>query len=897
MPDDTGGFSRFTAAQISIALQALQAWTDVANIAFSRADDGQGFSDTATILFGNYSTGAQGAAAFAHLPGDTATASIAGDIWVNRTQAPNFDPAGLSYGHLTLVHEIGHAIGLSHPSVYNERASSFSYGANADYHQDSRQYTVMSYFSETSTQAWFGSYPTAPMLDDIAAAQRLYGVNITTRTGDTVYGFNSNADRSWFAVGAGADGQGPNGVIFAVWDAGGTDTLDFSGYAQKQIIDLRQGSFSNIGGLVGNVAIARGAVIENATGGFGDDQLIGNSVDNILTGNGGNDALDGGLGVDTAVFSGSRSEYSIMTSGRVVTVSHSTQGADTITNVEFLRFADLTLSVGPNGDVVTTGGASVSGDVTNDVIGGSGFVDTLFGSGGNDTIYGFAAADTLNGGSGDDFLFGGEGDDSLIGGTGKDTLDGGDGVDLVNYADSRSGVTVNLAAGTASSDGDEDSLVSIENVRGTSYNDVLIGNDSNNVLVGNGGADAMYGGRGNDSFHSGGHGVLVAPDIVKAQSVVNSDRSIAVSMDAAFNETSRPDISQSFGPPHATVTATSGGAPEWYSFTATARAEVIVDIDAASFDSVVRVYDASGALLATNDDGSTALGGDLGYDTDSALTFVAPADGIYFVEVSMWVSNTPQLTTQPPPSGGTFTLHVSVPRHPVEIAFRGSAMFGEEGDDTFYQGVSSDSANSGRSDDVIDGGDGADTVVYSSSRSSYTVTTLDGVTTVGGYAGQTGTDTLTNIEFLQFGLQRIAITPAGFVMIGTAAADIMNGADDDDVMESYGGDDYLYGADGDDTLNGGAGNDTLIGGTGLDAALYSGVRRQYEASSTVVSGNGEGADTLTSIEQARFVDGVLTFDASSQSAQVMRLYSAALNRTPDQAGLEANVAAFSAYGL
>ena len=58
---------------------------------------------------------------------------------------------------------------------------------------------VVSYFTENNTGADFGpSYPGTVMLDDIAAAQRTYGVNTTTRTGDTVYGFNSNADRPWF---------------------------------------------------------------------------------------------------------------------------------------------------------------------------------------------------------------------------------------------------------------------------------------------------------------------------------------------------------------------------------------------------------------------------------------------------------------------------------------------------------------------------------------------------------------------------------------------------------------------------------------------------------------------------------------------------------------------------
>lgn len=127
----------------------------------------------------------------------------------------------------------------------------------------------MSYWSETNTGANFGGYyAAAPLLDDIAAIQLLYGTNMSTRTGDTTYGFNSNTGRDFLTA---TSATSP--LIFAVWDAGGYDTLDFSGYSQNQVIDLRQGHFSNVGGLRGNVAIAQGAVIERAVGGSGSDTM------------------------------------------------------------------------------------------------------------------------------------------------------------------------------------------------------------------------------------------------------------------------------------------------------------------------------------------------------------------------------------------------------------------------------------------------------------------------------------------------------------------------------------------------------------------------------------------------------------------------------------------------
>ncbi|MCE1685442.1 M10 family metallopeptidase C-terminal domain-containing protein, partial [Enterobacter hormaechei] len=138
---------------------------------------------------------------------------------------------------------------------------------SAEYFEDTRAHTVMSYFSEKYTgQDFKGNYSSAPLLNDISAIQDLYGANMETRTGDTVYGFNSNTDRD-FMTATDANSK----LVFSVWDAGGEDTFDFSGFSQNQRINLNEGAFSDVGGLKGNVSIARGVVIENAIGGSGDD--------------------------------------------------------------------------------------------------------------------------------------------------------------------------------------------------------------------------------------------------------------------------------------------------------------------------------------------------------------------------------------------------------------------------------------------------------------------------------------------------------------------------------------------------------------------------------------------------------------------------------------------------
>lgn len=344
MPNGVTGFTPFNAAQILQAEKALQSWSDVANIRFVRVAEG-GYSNEASILFANYGSGESGAAAFAYYPGNTAHGSRSGDVWINASLSYNTNPTPTNYGGMVLVHELGHAIGLAHPADYDAApGKALTYAANADYYEDSRQYTVMSYFGEANTGGAFGGvYASSPLLDDIAAAQLAYGANMTTRTGDTTYGFNSNAGRDGFSASSAS-----TRLVFAVWDAGGVDTLDFSGYRVAQTIDLREGFFSSVGGQTGNVTIAMGAVIENAIGGAAADIITGNAAANRLIGGGGGDSLDGGRGLDSAGYSGRFAGYALSpltNGGWSVRDTVGADGADTIINIETLTFTDRTVSV------------------------------------------------------------------------------------------------------------------------------------------------------------------------------------------------------------------------------------------------------------------------------------------------------------------------------------------------------------------------------------------------------------------------------------------------------------------------------------------------------------------------------------------------------------------------
>ena len=118
-----------------------------------------------------------------------------------------------------------------------------------------------------------------------------------TRTDDTTYGFNSNTGKAETTLTSAADKPD-----FNVWDERGNDTFDFSGFKQDQIIDLRGGALSSVGGMRENVRIGEKRVIENAVGGHGNDRIIGNSADNVLTGGAGADTLVGGGGWNTFKF-------------------------------------------------------------------------------------------------------------------------------------------------------------------------------------------------------------------------------------------------------------------------------------------------------------------------------------------------------------------------------------------------------------------------------------------------------------------------------------------------------------------------------------------------------------------------------------------------------------------
>ncbi len=352
------GFQAFTPAQRQAAYRAFDLIADVVNLDFVEVADNQLQPGAANrrITFGTstsfpaWATGAADVNLDANEVVDGRVRIQSSETLFNffRWSAP-YDPGTRNFS--VLLHEILHGLGLPHPGDYNRNADEeITYANHADYAQDTGQYTVMSYFGPWESGAnHLGSYGSTLLLHDVAAMQLLYGANMTTRTGDTVYGFNSTAGRTSY------DFTINTKPVVTLWDAGGQDTLDCSGFAMNQIIDLREGLFSNVGGLTSNVSIAFGAVVENAVGGAGNDQLIGNAADNRLTGGGGADWLTGGAGYDFLIggagqdrarFEGRAEDYFMKqgADGRWVIVGDG--DSDLVEDVELIVFDDFTLAPG-----------------------------------------------------------------------------------------------------------------------------------------------------------------------------------------------------------------------------------------------------------------------------------------------------------------------------------------------------------------------------------------------------------------------------------------------------------------------------------------------------------------------------------------------------------------------
>ncbi|HEY0130567.1 MAG TPA: M10 family metallopeptidase C-terminal domain-containing protein, partial [Allosphingosinicella sp.] len=399
-------------AEKAVARESMILWDDL--IAPSIVEKvGKG----ADIVLANTTTGPAQAAAY--LPGNGEKRQ--GDVWT-MDPSVNWSNGWLqydSYGRTTLIHEVGHSLGLPHPGDYNFSDDKngdgvpdpITYVGDAFYAQDSKQYTIMSYFGawETGGQVINPALrqlanAQTPLLDDILAIQALYGADPTTRTGDTNYFSNSNAGNGVYDL-----ALNPYPYL-SIYDAGGEDTFDFSTANRSVFIDLRPGAFSsaaagavsleqanaivaeyneatsaakgdlplftsqaqvdaeaNFAGQLGhnrvlndtgvagvfatshrNISIAYNTVIENANGGSARDYLYGNDVSNKLNGNGGNDVLDGAKGNDILTGGAGADEF------RVSEIGFSDEIVDFTSGLDKIRLSEIDSNSGVAGNQAFT---------------------------------------------------------------------------------------------------------------------------------------------------------------------------------------------------------------------------------------------------------------------------------------------------------------------------------------------------------------------------------------------------------------------------------------------------------------------------------------------------------------------------------------------------------------
>ncbi|MEG4056465.1 calcium-binding protein, partial [Microcoleus sp. Pol7_B2] len=580
----------------------------------------------------------------------------------------------------------------------------------------------------------------------------------------------------------------------------GDDIID--GGTENDLLYGEQGN-DKLYGQSGNDIIQGNTGEDYAEGGSGRDFIQGNEGEDILYGQDGSDTIegnadddfiDGGNGQD--LLSGNTGDDRI----------YGQAGNDVIQgneNNDWLEGGDDQdiIDGGADDDDIygQAGEDNLFGSQGKDYIDGGDGKDTLFGGFDDDVLLSQAGDDTLNGNAGNDELFGGTGNDSLIGEIGDDLIDGGEGVDLVNYINSPSGVIVNIdensdydnntnqrfkefvtavnpseyytelerdfeiAAGTGKDGfGTTDALRNLEDIIGTRFEDILIGNEKDNRIWALEGNDLLIGNAGNDSFY-GGEGIDIL-SYRRDPNGVTVNLQTGNATDGWGNQDKIADIENVAGSRHDdnitgddTVNVITGDAGD-------DRIDGLGGND--------QLYGEFGNDLIYGGEGGDSIYGNQDRDTlygEAGQDYIRGGDAndlIYAGSDDDTVAG--------------------------DAGYGNDTIFGETGKDLLYGGAG---------DDFVYGGEDKDTIYGEGENDK-----LYGQGDTDLIYGGTGDDELSGGDEKD-------------TLIGEAGNDTLAGDAGDDTLDAGTGNDYLYGGTGKDTLNAGLGNDQLYGGDDADILL------------------------------------------------------------------------------
>ncbi|MDK3018340.1 M10 family metallopeptidase C-terminal domain-containing protein [Pseudodonghicola flavimaris] len=835
------------ATRIDAIRHALDIYETILGIDFVETD-----ATDADLNFGDEIAGQ----AFANF-NQSADGSII-NAWVNIAQDWAGDGTLGDYYFHAALREIGTALGLGRPGNYSPDNGDMTYDVQAQWRNDTIQFSMMSYWAQDNYTAPGQATPSGSALGDVnvvgpqvvdwVTLDRMYspmgyGLANGATGGDTVWGFNTSWT-DWTPGTTGPAADTANSVFasldtllatstLSLVDTGGIDTLDLSGFANSSRIDMRVTSASNIapslsdvGGLIGNLSLAPGTIIENIIGGAGDEVIYGNDADNIIDGGAGN--------------------------------------------------------------------------------------DTIHGEGGNDTLFGGLGDDVLSGGNGNDFLEGGAGADIMTGGAGDDiflyrnggadlaageTVTGGSGTDRVQlegggYFDFRRDVHASLSVERLELTGDAPGVTTVIDATYASFSSIvnetpsagashtlrlhidgstiwspsvsfsgwntvsddrleLIGGENNDEIWAPNQDQTIYGNGGHDEIYIWGTGAHT-----EIYGGVGGDQIIF-----NYGNVLRPTIVVDGGADVDTIRIEGHGTFDFREVQVSSIERIAALID--PWETIIEI---SSEQLGTSFASNLQLEGDYWLSSPDVTLRIYAENGVSDIDVSaftfLWWNHF-----------GNDGYKIELLGDATDNVLIGSTNFdnlqGGAGNDTLRGGDRRDTLNGGSGDDLLDGGEGDDRMIGGLGDDIYLLQDEGDVIIENPDSGtdliisdwdSVGLGKLVNVENLT------GSATTGQILAGNYRDNVITGnIGDDRIYGSY-GNDTLFGRAGDDFLDGGTGDDLMYGGAGDDTYIV------FDVADAIVEWADGGVDTvetrLTFWELSDF-DNVENLTGTNSEGQIL----------------------------